>query len=58
MLAWWRERGAISCERHDVPSGIGFTACAHVGAVDIARTTTHVEEPRAALAPERSPIAS
>jgi len=50
VLRWWRDRGATTCLRDEVPAGDGFTECVHAGVVDIPRTMARVEELRAALA--------
>jgi hypothetical protein len=43
VLAWWREQEAVFCQRDEVPSGVGFTECVHVGRVDTPGTLAYVE---------------
>lgn len=43
VLGWWRGRGALFCERGEVPAGDGFTECVHVGQVDVPETVAYIE---------------
>ena len=43
VLAWWAERGAVFCERHEVPAGDGFTESVHAGRVDVPGTLAVIE---------------
>ena len=43
VLSWWDLQGAIPAQRREVPAGIGFTECVHVGRVDVPGTLAYIE---------------
>jgi len=53
VLSWWRAQGAVSCQRHEVPSGDGFTESVHVGRVDAPGAAAYIEELHAERRPSR-----
>src|SRR5271167_616965 len=41
VKTWWRDQGAVFCERGEVPVGDGYTECVHTENVDVPGTLAY-----------------